>query len=258
MAEYSGPDAEYAARIVQRLLGRETEGLELEPDLAISDIESDASTFLEELEFLEQANLPVPAVRIAEEKVPVSLSFALGGSSEWALAPPFRFLGRRRRGDPFYYEYFYDLLRRLRDERPVSGFTSLGRDEARATFLRRATDFLATRVSAVRSFRNQHGGPPWYQLSMLTFRQLLHGQQVPTPGCQFSVSSNSNGLRVFWSGAYYVTPNYFSHPTSPAAGVLQSGTYIFGVDGGAYGNTVQWDLNSVVSLPGLPYVHLNY
>jgi hypothetical protein len=258
MAEYSGRDAEYAARIVERLLGRETEGLELEPDLAVSDVESDAGLFSEELQFLEQADAPVPAVRIGEEKVPVSLMFALGSSSESAFAPSFRFLSRHWRRDPFYYEYAYDFLRLLREERLVNGFTSLGRDEARATFVRRATDFLATRVAAVRSFRNGRGGPPWYQSSMLTFRQLLRGQQVATPGCQFSVSSNSNGLRVFWSGAYYVTPNYFSHPTSPAAGVLQSGTYIFGVDGGAYGNTVQWDLNSVVSLPGLPHVHLNY
>ena len=81
---------------------------------------------------------------------------------------------------------------------------------------------------------------------------------MSTPGCNFTVSTNSTGLRVFWSGAYRVSPNYFNHPTTPTVSVLQSGTYVFGVDGGAYGNQIQWDLNAVVTLPGNPNVHLNY
>jgi hypothetical protein len=55
-----------------------------------------------------------------------------------------------------------------------------------------------------------------------------------------------------------LSPNYFSHPTTPTIGVLQSGTYVFGVDGGAYGNQLQWDLRTVVTLPGSRYAHLNY
>ena len=258
MAEYSRQDAEYAANIVRRLLNRESEGLELEPDVAVSDIESDASTFSDELALLEDFGANVPAVRIAEEKVPVSLSFAVGRSDGWPLFPRFGKLDRPWRRHPFFYEYAHDFLRTiLGDQREFDGFTSLTREEARETFLRRGADFVANRIASVRNFRNR-SGETWHGVSFLTFRQLLRGQQVTTPGCNFTVSSNSSGLRVFWSGAYYVTPNYFSHPTSPTAGVLQSGTYIFGIDGGAYGNNVQWDLNSVVSLPGSPHVHLNY
>jgi len=259
MAEYSRQDAEYAANVVRRLLNRESEGLELEPDVAVSDVESDASAFSDELALLEDLNANVPAVRISEEKVPVSLSFAFGRSAGWPLLPPFGpRLERPWRRHPFFYEYAYDYLRTiLREDREFDGFTSLNREEARETFLRRATDFVANRIASVRIFRNR-GAQTWHGVSFLSFRQLLRGQQITTPGCNFTVSSNSSGLRVFWSGAYYVTPNYFSHPTSPTAGVLQSGTYIFGIDGGAYGNNIQWDLNSVISLPGSPHVHLNY
>jgi hypothetical protein len=254
MAEYSDRDAEYAAYIVERLLAREMEGLqlelELEPDVAVSDVKADAREFSQELVILERFDVPVPAVLIAEEEVPVSLSFAVRGSYESALVRSLRYLVGVRPSR----SYVYRFLRRY--ERGSTGLTLLSRDQARVTFFRRATDFLATRIAAVRSWRNQGGKPPWYH--SLSFPQLLRGQRVPRPGCRFTVSSNSNGLRVFWSGAYFLTPNYFSYPTSPAAGVLQSGTYIFGVDGGPYGNAIQWDRDSVVSLPGRPDVHLNY
>ena len=259
MAEYTRRDAEYAANIVERLLGRQAEGLEVESDIAVSDIQSDASAFADDLSLLEEFGVNVPAVRIAEEKVPISLSLAIGRSDGWASPFGYR-IDRPWRRNPFFHEYAYDLLREIqRHEGEIDGFTTLGREEARGTFIRRATDFLATRVASVRSVRNRPNDQiSWHGLSVLRMRQLARGPQIATPGCTFTVAANSVGLRVFWSGAYYVTPNYFSHPTSPTSGVLQSGTYIFGIDGGAYGNNIQWDLNSVISLPGSPYVHLNY
>lgn len=261
MVEYTRRDAEYAGSIVQRLLSREAEGLELEPDVAVSDVEADARAFADDLALLEDLNANVPALSIADAKVPVSLNFAIGRSEGWPLFPAFSYrLGRPWRRHPIFYEYAADFLQAMMSEqREFDGLTSLNREDARATFITRATDFLATRIASVRALRNRRGEQPlWHGLSFLRFRQLIRGQQVTTPGCNFTVSSDSSGLRVFWSGAYYVTPNYFNHPTSPTSSVLQSGTYIFGVDGGAYGNNIQWDLNCVVSLPGSPFVHLNY
>lgn len=202
MADYSREDAAYASRIVERLLNNEAEGLELESDLAVSDVESDAGTFSDELSLYEEFKADVPAVKIADDTVPVSLQTVLGQSERWPL--------------------------------------------------------LAIRIASVREFRSNAARPAWHRPSMLTLRQFIRGPQIGTPGCHFTVSTNSSGLRVFWSGAYYVTPNNFNHPTTPTSSVLQSGTFIFGVDGGAYGNSVQWDLNLVVTLPGLPYAHLNF
>ena len=237
MAEYSREDAEYAANIVERLTKGEPEGLKLEPDVVVSDVESDANAFSDDLSLLQEFNANMPAVHIAGETVPVSLGFAIGQSTRWPLFPRF---ARPWRNHPFFYDYMYQFLQPiLRDERGLDGFTSMNREEARATFVSRATDFVATRIAAVRGFRNRDSDETGRRPSLLNLRQLLRGPQVATPGCQFTVSSNSNGLRVFWSGAYYVTPNNFNHPTSPTSSVLQSGTYIFGVDGVAYGNNIQ-------------------
>jgi hypothetical protein len=258
MADYSPSDAEYAATIVQRLIAGEAYGLEIEQDLAISDLESNANKFSEDLALLEDFNQNFPAVIIGNEKVPVAIGHALGLSDGW---PPFSQRGIRRfpywRRDPNFYEEIFDLLR-LTEDSQLDGFTSMSREDARSTFTKRATDFLATRLAAVRGFRNREFRQDWQFPTMLTFRQLLGGSQVATPGCNFTVTTNSGGLRVFWSGAYYVTPHNFNHPTTPTSSVLQSGTYIFGVDGGAYGNKIQWYLNLVVSLPGIPQAHLNY
>jgi hypothetical protein len=60
----------------------------------------------------------LPALRIAEETVPVSLGFAIGGSAGWPLFPPFGYRFAHRRRHPFFYEYMYEFLRPiLRDER---------------------------------------------------------------------------------------------------------------------------------------------
>jgi hypothetical protein len=72
------------------------------------------------------------------------------------------------------------------------------------------------------------------------------------------VTTRSDGLRVYWSGAYRIAFHYFDGPTSPVANVLQSGTYVFGVKGGRYGTEVRWDPDDVVSLPGKPRLHMDF
>src|SRR5438045_5964741 len=111
MAEYSPEDAAYATRIVERLVNREGKGLELEQNLVVSDVESDANTFSDELSLLEEFDANVPAVQIAGETVPISLATALGGSEKWPLSPFGIGKGRRWRGHPFFHEAMYDYLR---------------------------------------------------------------------------------------------------------------------------------------------------
>ena len=259
MAEYSREDSAYAERIVSSLVNRETQGMELEPGLAVSDIEENANVFSDELSLLEEFGSDVPAARIADETVPVSLQVALGNSYRLPLFSSFGSgNGRPWRRHMFFYEELYHNLRNLFRERQLNGFMWMNRQEARTAFDRRAVDFVATRVAAVRDLRNNEPRQAWHRPTLLNLRQFLHSAPAATPGCHFTVSTNSNGLRVFWSGAYYVTPNNFNSPTTPTTSVLQAGTYVFGVDGGAYGNTIQWDFNLVVSLPGLPYAHMNF
>jgi hypothetical protein len=254
MPEYTEREARYARDIVEKLISGDVSRLELESDIAISDVQADAVAFSWELELLKRVNASVPAMEIEGEPVPVSLDFFLG------LGPLLGGLfGRGSRWrDPYLQEWLAHRVEAALREDRLDGFTLMKREEARKTFLARVMDFLATRIAAVTRFRQTGPAGFGHPTSALSFQQILGGPRVTTPGCQFSVSTNSGGLRVFWSGAYRVSPNYFNSPTSPTSSVLQSGSFIFGVDGGAYGNNIQWDQNSVVTLPGLPYAHLNF
>lgn len=257
MAEYSERDAQYAQHIVERILSDERAGLDIDKDIVVYDIQRDASEFSSDLLLLENIGADVPAVRIAGPYlVPMALSTFAG--PQWFGYPSGPIFGSRDwRRDPFVYEWVHDLFRSLRkgDNSP-DAIQTISPEEARSTFAERAIDFLATRIAGVRALGNRNQkqlAPP-----LLNVRQRTGGTRVSTPGCNFVISTNSPGLRVFWSGAYRLSSNYFSHPTTPTASVLQSGTYVFGVDGGAYGNVIQWDTSAVISLPGLPHAHLNY
>jgi hypothetical protein len=257
MADYSEAEARDARRIVESLLDSEQETPHVEGALVVSDIESDATEFAAELQLLEDVDADAPAVRLGEELVPIALSLIAGPSWPFYSATGLGRNGMWRR-HPFFHEWAYYYFRALYEEGGrFRDFETMPREQARTTFIRRATEFLATRIAAVRDL-DRPQSRQWAGISFLNLLQRTRGPRVSTPGCHFTVSTNSNGLRVFWSGAYRVSPNYFSHPTTPALSVLQSGTYVFGVDGGAYGNQIQWDLNAVVSLPGSPHAHLNY
>ena len=261
--EYSKRETQIASQIVERLISGDGERLDLEPEknLVISDLEVDANTFSTEFDIAERFDMRLPAVRITGDDRYIPVSFLSIFRLGFTTFP----IGMKRprewwREDPLIQELLNRFIRSYRDEEQIAGFHTIKRDEAREIFRRRAINFLATRIIAVRRF-NEGGTKErdeWGKPATLNLLQKAGGPRITTPGCYFFVSTNSNGLRVFWSGAYYITPNYFSHPTSPAISVLQAGTYVFGIDGGAYGNTIQWDTNAVVSLPGNPSIHLNY
>jgi len=251
MAEYTDDEAGRSRRIVEGLLSEEQPRADLQQGLSIVDIEQDSKEFLGDLEILSLIGTDVPALRVGEDGlVPVSLSML--------SLDPFRRGASRRPLPPFFLrdprEYYYYALRG--EGKPYEGFETISAEEARTNFIRRATDFLALRIAAIRGIKG--GGPSDPPKSILNMLQRSGGSRTSVPGCSFSVTANTYGLRVFWSGAYYVTGNYFGHPTFPTVGVLQSGIYIFGVDGGAYGNVIQWDTSAICRLPGKPSVHVNY
>lgn len=257
MSNFNEADADEARRIINALLEDEREVQMANDSLPIADIEQDARAFSDELGFLSYIGEDAPAVLVEEEElVPIALSavlgqvpFSFGDHGDWRILRDYWDYG------PFPGRHFFRNLLRERLNRNPTGipFRLIPHEQARSTFARRAISFLANRIAWLNGDRDSFD-----RASTLNVMQRAGGKTVQTPGCHFSVSTNSPGLRVFWSGAYRVSPNYFSHPTTPALSVLQSGTYVFGVDGGAYGNSISWDLNAVVSLPGNPSVHLNY
>jgi hypothetical protein len=254
MPDYTEEDVRQAERIVTGLLGERTEVPSIDGPLVVWDVETDAVDFNADLEILEMANAPCPALRVKEDLVPVALSLLFGPSLPWLT-------GRTRnphrwRHHPFMHDWLYMLNDLSRDAFFETPFETMAREEARAAFVRGATVFLATRIAALRG--EQPVAERWFGGTFVMLPRRISGPRIATPGCNFAVSTNSPGLRVFWSGAYRISPTFFGHPTTPTVGVLQSGTYVFGVDGGAYGKTVSWDTSAVISLPGSPHVHLNF
>jgi hypothetical protein len=260
MAIYSDEDALLARHIMERLLPSrrtrdvyerarhftERSRLDLGDGIVISDVEEDVTQFTSELEFVEETGSSFPALQAENgDVIPVALYYLFGPF--WA--------GLRRK-PPLHYahEWLSNDQHSLYSDRR---FKPISPERAHMAFIARAVDFLATRIATVRG-AEQAAPSLSTKCTRLNIAQRAGGPRVFTPGCNFTVSSASPGLRVFWSGAYWISPNYFNHPTSPISSVLQAGTYIFGVDGGAYGNQIQWDQNAVVTLPGEPSVHLNF
>jgi hypothetical protein len=251
MPEYTSQDAEYARFVINRLLSAERGPLDIPNELAIGDLEGDTLDFLDDLEVLKAFGEYAPVMRFVNEPIPVSL--ALISEINWSRIP----WARKWWHSMFGYEAVRQLFRAL-EKRHIEGIEVLPISEVLWIFENRASDFLATRMAGIREMRNQEAEFNSTKPIFLNLFQRLGGSKTTTPGCQFTVTTNSSGLRVFWSGAYRLSPNYFNHPTTPTRSVLQSGTFVFGVDGGAYGNLIHWDQNAVVTLPGYPTVHLNY
>lgn len=223
--------------------------------VAMADVEGDVAQFRGQLDLLETFDLDFPAHTVRhtgdwlepEEAIPMSLRMVNPDG-------PYDFEDVRYSGLPG--EFIHRRLQRdfevARQE--IDGFVTVPRRTAIDSFRTRLTSFLATRIAA----GNGGDGPAgWPGAHLLRLPWRRGGAPATVPGCTFVVTTNSPGLRVFWSGAYFVTGNYFAHPTSPASSTLQAGTYVFGVDGGPY-TKIAWDTAAVVTLPGSPSLHLNY
>jgi hypothetical protein len=145
-----------------------------------------------------------------------------------------------------------DVSRALGEGRQDNDVELLPLDVVAQGFRRSATRFLARRIHAVVDL----GREAWATAEVFAPTRLGHAP-TPVPGCQFSVTTNSHGLRVVYSGAYRRSKGAFGAPTTPVRGALQSGDYQFGVDGGPYGQRGRWD-NAIVTLPGPATVHLHF
>lgn len=256
MVEYTDQDREDAGRIAVAVFRGENVG-GLEEGFSIADIQAGRDELFDDLEILESADRNVPAMEIpGGPPAPIALSLLV---LPWGEILPGG--GRRRlwRYSPAALRAVYiDVIARsVREmENANEGIVSISPGQARESFIARAGDFLAVRLAALR--RPWSFGPrPWSDKVLL---KPSRKGMAPTrvPACAFAVSTNTRGLSAFWSGAYLISRNYHAAPTSPAIGPLQAGTYIFGVNGLCYGKRIRWDRQKVCTLPGVPWVHLDY
>lgn len=246
--EFTYEGAPDARRIVNGLL--ESGGLEspeVPPGVSILDMQEDVEAFTSDLRIARDYGLWLPGVEMETgPPIPAGISSVIEPLFPLHWAP---FEWSRERVER--------ALESLRDR--FGRAVRLHPEEARKYFEERATEFLEVRLRAPRGKKGFFGGGA--TTGQVNLPPSRGRPPAPTAGCVFSVHTNNPGLRVFWAGAYYIrrpSGNYFGHPTSPATSVMQSGSYIFGVDGGAYGSNVRWDTQAVCTLPGPNSVHLNY
>jgi hypothetical protein len=140
-------DLASAGILVESFLAGPPDEFELEPDLAVSDIEADATEFEAELDLLEQVGADVPALPLGDGAVvPVALRAVAGPS--WPGDPLERPLAPgQRQFDPETASYLRWLIERGELTTEYGRITS---DEARITFFQRARESLARRIAAVR------------------------------------------------------------------------------------------------------------
>ena len=225
--------------------------------LSILDLELHAAQFHAELALLELLGRDFPTIPLDDEyRVPVSLAAAFphlfGPSPTVPLLAPHRYV---RLYLDRYLRFFAPDLEQILDELyERMNLVPLKLRDAQRVFVERASESLSHRVAnALGADEDPHDAA-----TTISIPPTDGAAATLVAACRFTVSTNTSGLRVFWSGAYYITTGqYFGAPTTPAIGTLQSGTYVFGVDGGAY-TSVQWDKTAICTLPGQPSVHLNF
>jgi hypothetical protein len=244
---------ERARRITERLMTRQA--MEQLEQVSVIDIQGFVGLFDADKQILRAAGSLAPATVISGRPCVVSLDYLarLDPHLQYFMSLA-RLLGstvQAELGDTLH-RVFSELLGRG-SSLPLHEVTL---DEADALFEQGVEETVQGRLYVASdegkaTFESLAG-----KLSQLNLQMLQGGGRTAVPGCNFHVTSQSSGLRVYWSPAYYITPNYFGAPTSPATSVMQAGSYVFGVDGAAYA-TVQWD-NAVCTLPGRNSIHLNY
>lgn len=224
--------------------------LNLETPVAISDVESVVRQFDSEFKFLDSYERAAPISRSSDgDSVPFSLTnfFRHGSELDKAL--------RSMPESNKEIDLVADMVLRAYDEAvSEKKIETLSTEEARVSLVVRLRNFLSVRISGARRLESQ--GP---ELRGAVVKSAFRrgGKPVNSIGCNFSVSTVTPNLRVFWSGSFVTFANYFGAPTTPVIKTLQTGSYKFGVDGGQYGHNIQWD-HAVVSLPGCSSAHLNY
>ena len=222
MAEYTEQDAERASKIVEGLLEGERRFDGFEEGFSVVDVEAHAEEFRRDLYALGSIRFDFPAMEVAGgPAIPVSLRWFLNLSAPgW---PDYGRVGRRITEDLYAEAIYYVLRERYRDRPLFDDIPALSLDGARANFSQRARVFLATRLSALRRPRRRGRRPP----NVLNIRQYAGGPRTQVAGCLFSVSTNSPGLRAFWSGANFISPTFLGGPTSPAVRSASSGNLRF-------------------------------
>ena len=123
------------------------------------------------------------------------------------------------------------------------------------TFVGLAIKFLSQRIRGRVADAEVRSNPKW---SRVQLEQHVGGDLANFFLPNVEVRTHGSGLRVFCSGAYFISsnPRFFGAPTSPVQNPLSPGIYSFGVDGSSLAS-VEWDYATFV-IPDVTVCQLRF
>jgi hypothetical protein len=171
----------------------------------LEDTEKATKSFRFQTAFVESTEIDFPCLDV--DPVPIPLSLGLEHFAE--------------ENDVHGAQEAFDAAKRktrLREMREIWRGSKVGHysvQEAILFFRHRLKEFFGVRIDALELFVKTTGSPP--------------GSSKGRPGLKFSVETDSNGLRAYYSPAYWMQDQrVLSFPTSPAKGWILPGRYYFG------------------------------
>ena len=179
-------------------------------DIYTPDVEGDVVNFAFQVSWANRFGLSLPCVPAADGyPIPISLF-----PERIALIQPSKLTEELfDRPDPWWFAGIPELE-----------LSYVSTKESRDFFRRRLIRFLTARFSARQS-------------------DISTG-----PGLQFTVETDTKGLRVHYSPAYFFEPEHvLNSPTSPVTGWIQPGRYIFGA--GPLGKKPDFDFTAEYDIP---------
>ena len=164
---------------------------------AFKDVDDAAERFGASLALCDWAGIDYPCLGLRGEGLPIPIDFSVGGVRPTGrlrdLIPSFS------RG---FLQRFVARFQRVMGERGAT-VVRTGTDESVKFFSWHVTNFIGARLAA---------------------------PNIWTTGVLFTVHTREPGLRVHYSGKYFIRPDeVFGAPTTPVKRAIRPGIYVFGV-----------------------------
>lgn len=197
--------------------------------LELNDINENLTILKSQIKFLERFGVKdtIPCLTIGKSIIPIDIfQYFENREKRLSLLPDFY--------DEYYYRHFFmeELIDRFlnRIEKSLNkNVTNQNLESVKSNVKNSLSSFIEMRhasffnhniVSKIsKFFRGGGGSPP----------SISSGAR--TKYLTVTVNTNNHGLDILASPAYFVTWKKFGSPTSPVAGYLIPGTYIFGGSG---------------------------
>lgn len=186
---------------------------DLAPQARLADVEADVNQFKDQYEYCSENGIPIPCFEDDKGSIPLPLNLA-------GVVHPFA--SPTVHQPPDVARWLLKLLPeqvKLMAQSSSLEYSEYSPNEVREFFGHRLRQFLIPRLGTSRSESSK---------------------TADNYGLRFRVFARTDGLRIYYTPAYWFTPNQvFGAPTSPVEGWIMPGRFRFGAYGGSL--SLRWD-----------------